>query len=245
MKKIFAIVEYIGSHYQGWQTQKQGNTIQDELQRVLSKILNEEVVIYGSGRTDAGVHAFGQTFHFLANKESLDLSMLMHGVNCLISKDIKIRSMSFVDESFHARFSAKKKKYIYYFALNDVDVFHLPFCEVVHDPFCIDKLNEALQLFVGKHCFVNFTSKEEDENNFIRNVEQITLSKCQKNIYSIEFVGDGFMRYMIRFIVGTCFAYAKGQINSEFIVSRLNNHITQKTFYKASPNGLFLKEVIY
>lgn len=243
-KNVLAVVEYDGSNYQGWQSQVNGITIQDNIEKVLSKILNGPIKIYGSGRTDAGVHALGQTFNFLLNKEVEDLNLLKHSFNCLLPNDIKIKSLKYVPLNFNARFNAKEKIYQYRFCIDEANVFDFPYVSIVHKPFDLDKLKEALNLFIGKHCFINFTSKPDDQDNFIRNIFNITLKK-NKNCYGITFVGDGFMRYMIRFIVGTCFAYAKGQIELEKIKYYLNDTNRHITTFKAESKGLFLIKVKY
>lgn len=244
MEKIFGIISYNGTNYQGWQTQVDGNTIQDELESVLSRLLNGPIKVYGSGRTDAGVHALGQTFHFVPNKEIKDLKLFLHSINCLLPKDIKVLSLKEKDKDFHARLSAIGKTYIYQFAINEIDVFKYPFVSLIHDPFDMEKFIECLDLFKGEHCFKNFTSKEEDECEYIRTIQDISLSK-HEDFYEVTLTGNGFMRYMIRFIIGTAFAYAKGSTTLEKVKDQIDMKITSKTSFKAEAKGLFLKEVLY
>jgi len=120
--KLLAIVEYLGTSYHGWQKQINANSVQEEIEKVLSQILNTEINIYGSGRTDAGVHAKGQTFHFEVNKE-VDLAKLLYTSNMLLPNDIHIKEMKEVDNDFHARYSAKKKVYEYLINRGDKNPF--------------------------------------------------------------------------------------------------------------------------
>ena len=114
--KILAKVQYLGTKFYGWQKQIDTPTVQEEIEKVLSKILDYEVNIYGSGRTDAGVHAKGQTFHFELKKD-FDLNKLKYAFNSLICDDIHIDYFKVVNEDFHARFSATGKHYCYYINL--------------------------------------------------------------------------------------------------------------------------------
>lgn len=243
--RIHGICTYNGSNYGGWQKQPNVNTIQAEIEKVLSRILNLETSIQGSGRTDAGVHALNQHFHFEVKKETLDLEKFMYSVNCLLPNDIQIKSFEIAADDWHSRFNAKKKKYVYKISKETKN----PFLDklVWLNPEEIDqtKLQEALNLFVGKHSFMNFTSKEEDEQNFIREIKK-AKAKFNSTMTEITFVGDGFMRYEIRFIVGTVVAYALGQIDLEYIKNHLNPGQNREIVrYKAPSDGLYLAQVFY
>ena len=111
--RILALVSYNGTNYQGWQKQPNGITVQETIEKELSRIFNREVKIYGSGRTDAGVHALGQTFHFDIDVDMIDLDRLIYSLNSLLPPDIKIENMEEVEEDFHARYSAVEKVYSY------------------------------------------------------------------------------------------------------------------------------------
>lgn len=242
--RILVTVEYDGSKYYGWQKQVSDISVQSVIEGVLSRILNSQISIQGSGRTDAGVHAYGQTFHFDVDKE-VDINQLMYSSNCLLPKDIRFKHIMCVNDDFHARISAREKTYEYHIKLGKSSVFDYPFVEEILVPFDENRFYEALTLFVGEHDFRNFTSKEEEEGySFVRNIYDIKYNK-EDNVISISLTGNGFMRYMIRFIIGTCIAYGKGQIDKEYIVSRLDNSERNIVCYKASSKGLFLKEVKY
>ena len=113
MKRILMEVEYNGASYYGWQKQIKEISIQSVIEGVLSKILNKETIISGSGRTDAGVHAYGQTFHFDVEKDNIDINQLLYSMNCLLPDDIRIKNVKDVANDFHARISAKSKIYEY------------------------------------------------------------------------------------------------------------------------------------
>ena len=193
--KIHGICSYLGKNYSGWQKQIDFPSIQEEIEIVLSKVLNTETNIQGSGRTDAGVHALNQHFHFEVNKE-VDLNRLMYSLNSMLPDDILIKNLIAVDDDFHARFSAKGKEYKYLISKDTKDPFKTDTYWLMPVPFDDQLFEDALKLFVGTHNFKNFTSKEEDEAGFKRKVN-IEL-KTNDNIVTIDFYGNGFMKYMIQ-----------------------------------------------
>ncbi len=242
--RIKAIVEYNGKNYQGWQKQVEAPTIQEEIEKCISKILDQETVIYGSGRTDTGVHAKGQVFHFDVFKD-IDLDKFRYSLNRVLPIDIYVKELEIVDNSFHSRFSLKDKIYTYRIHFKEKcplerdNVYLCPF------PTNIEVFKNALSLFVGKHNFKNLTSKEEDENNFVRNIYSIDFSN-EGSILCVTFSGDGFMRYMIRDIVGVSLAVAQGKENFEYLEDLLlEGQERNIVSYKAPAEGLTLEKVNY
>lgn len=241
---IFAITSYKGTSYQGWQKQSDALTIQEEIEKVLSKILNTSILINGSGRTDAGVHAKGQTFSFKVDKDDLDLEKLRYSCNCLLPKDIHILSFKKVNDDFHARYSAKGKHYSYTIVKGENNPLNNELVSNIEIPFDTDLFIKAIKEFSGKHDFRDFTSKEDDESNFVRNIEINAVSAG--NIIRIDFNGDGFMRYMIRFMVGVALAIAMNKEDISYIKKHLDTTSKRSiTSYKAMSNGLILEEVFY
>ncbi len=241
--KILAKVRYLGTSYHGWQKQNNAISVQEVIENKLSQVLNEEVCIYGSGRTDAGVHALGQTFHFSVDKE-VDLNRLLYSLNMILPRDIEILSFEEVDESFHARYSAKKKHYQYKIYLAGKNPFYEG--KVYFFPYSFDfnLFEKALKKFVGKHDFKDFTSKEEDEDSFIREIYDINVNK-KDSIVTIDLFGNGFMRYMIRFIISTALQIATNKEDISFIDNHLDKGDRDIISYKAPSEGLYLAEVIY
>ncbi|MCR4879506.1 MAG: tRNA pseudouridine(38-40) synthase TruA [Bacilli bacterium] len=241
--KILAKVEYLGTNYHGWQKQIDASSVQEEIEKVLSQIFNKEINIYGSGRTDAGVHAKGQTFHFEVDKD-VDLGRLKYSTNMLLPNDIHIISFERVSDDFHARFSAQGKHYQY--RINTADKNPFNFNTTYHYPYPLNiaLLKVALEGFKGKHNFQDFTSKEEDEDGFVREISDVLLTQNGKELI-IDFFGSGFMRYMIRYIVGTALAIASGKEDIKYIKDHLDSSTREITSYKAGSEGLFLIDVIY
>ena len=242
--RIKGVVSYKGTNYYGWQKQDNQVTVEGKIEEILSKILDTDINILASGRTDAGVHALGQVFHFDIEKE-VDLAKLLYATNSLLPKDISIISLEEVDESFQARYSAKGKHYRYIIDFNHKNPFG--FETTYNCLFPADKnlLKEALLKFVGEHDFKDFTAKETDEGNFIRNIFNIEISE-NNNVFTIDLYGNGFMRYMIRFIVGAALAVAWKKEDISFIDYHLSSKENREiTCYKAPPQGLYLVEVLY
>ena len=167
--KVLGICSYQGTNYYGWQKQVGFISVQSTIEEVLSKIYDTPITIYGSGRTDAGVHALKQYFHFISDKEK-DLKQLMYSMNRMLPEDIQILSLEKVDDDFHARYNAKRKIYEYDILLKNKEVFNYDLAYLYPMDLDIDLLKEALKLFEGEHNYQDFTSKEEDEDNFIRTI---------------------------------------------------------------------------
>ena len=241
--KIKAIVEYLGTNYHGWQKQTNDRSVEEEIEKVLSKILDNELTIYGSGRTDAGVHAKGQVFHFVVEKD-FDLDKLLYASNMLLPSDIHIKSFEVVNDDFHARYSAKKKHYKYLINTGDKNPFIYGRTLYYPYPFNVTQLIECLELFIGTHNYQDFTSKEEDEDGFIRTIDSIDV-KQEEDVLSIDLVGNGFMRYMIRDIIGTSLAVASSKEDIAYIKKHLDSKNREIVSYKAGSEGLYLIDVIY
>ena len=244
--RVLCICSYKGTAYQGWQKQKDAPTIQETIESVLSKILNTPITIYGSGRTDSSVHAKKQYFHFDIDRE-LDLDKFRYSVNCLLPKDIFISEMKQVSEDFHARYSAKGKTYQYVIHFGPRDPLNFDFeCSIPYE-IDVNLLCDALKEFEGEHNFRDFTSKEEDEDGYIREIYSVkTEFNKEDNRLVITFNGDGFMRYQIRYMVGTAIAVASHKENADYIKKHLDNTGNRDVVsHKAEPQGLFLVEVNY
>lgn len=244
--RYFAVVSYRGTTFCGWQKQTISKlpSVEVTIETVISRILNNQTKIYGSGRTDAGVHALGQTFHFDSPKE-LDQYRFLHSLNELLPPEIRVLSLIIVKDDFHARFSAKGKTYIYKIRNSKLaSPFESDLEYTLGQELDIEKMVEASKLFIGEHNFQNFTSKDEDDAGFVRNISEIQISKENEHIVMVM-TGNGFMRYMVRMIVGTLIQVGLGKMTSEDIKKILEDPVRKPSSYKAPAYGLYLKEVLY
>ena len=243
--RIFASVAYKGTHYYGWQKQPNVITVQEVIEDRLSQYFNRPITIYGAGRTDAGVHAYGQKFHFDIDADMIDLDRLLYSINKMLPEDIRIDDFIDVDDDFHSRFSAKAKYYSYAILPYAKDPFLYETTYCYPHPIDAKELQEILTHFIGKHNFKNFTSKEEDEDNFVREIFSIDVKENNEVIY-IFFKGSGFMRYMIRFIVGTALDVLNKKLTVEEVDYLLDDlTIRQIVSSKAPAQGLTLIDVEY
>ena len=244
MMKIVGICSYKGTNYYGWQKQVGFVSVQSKIEEVLSQIYDAPISITGSGRTDAGVHAKKQYFHFVSEKEK-DLKQLTYSMNKMLPEDIRIMSLEMVDDGFHARYSAKRKIYEYDILLKNKDVFNYDLAYLYPMDLDIGLLTKALKLFEGEHNYQDFTSKEEDEGNFVRTIYSIEVSN-DKDLLKIRFEGNGFMRYQIRNMIGVAIAVASGKEDISFIEKHLKDKKNREIIaYKAPANGLYLVDVLY
>jgi tRNA pseudouridine38-40 synthase len=242
--RIKAIISYDGSNFDGYQVQPNKRTVQGELQRVLAIINNCDIKVAASGRTDAKVHALNQVIHFDSIKE-IELRKYRFALNNYLPKDIYIKTLTVVDESFHARFLVKKKHYRYLLNMGEYNTFRVNYEYQYGKKLDVDLMKKATLLFLGEHDFHNFTStKEEETKDYIRSIE--TFSIMQKDdILIFDVIGDGFLRYMVRMMVGTLIKIGENMKDEREIVSRLDNINNVPCPFKAPGEGLYLVEVYY
>ncbi len=242
--RVLGVCSYKGTNYYGWQKQVGFVSVQSTIEEVLSKVYDSPITITGSGRTDAGVHALRQYFHFDTEKEK-DLKQLAYALNKMLPEDIKILSFEKVADDFHARYNAKRKIYEYRIVLKNKDPFQEQLAYVYPMDFDFDLFESALDKFVGKHNYQDFTSKEEDEGGFIREIYEIKVDKKDNNI-TVVFEGNGFMRYQIRNMVGAALNIANKKEGLDFIDYHLKEDKNREIIsYKAPANGLYLVDVLY
>jgi len=237
------VFSYDGSNYYGYAIQKnESKTIQATIEKALSIIFSKSIKISASGRTDKGVHALAQVATFDVESK-INKAKVLHSLNKLVPHDIYFKSISLVPDTFDARFSAVSKEYIY--VINYAE--YLPFFrsyEACIKDVNIKKMKQCAKLFIGEHCFKNFTSKPSDEGNFVRTIFSIKFQDKANHLF-ITFKGDGFMTYMIRKLVGAMLEVANDNLTLEDISDFLNNQKRDIITYTAQANGLFLKKVNY
>lgn len=244
MKRILLTIEYNGTNYSGWQKQPNQKTIQGEIESAIFKSIGEKVEIFGSGRTDAGVHALGQTAHFDL-KAPVPISKIADILNNVLPPDIVIRKGKEVDDGFHARFSIKKKCYLYKIYNSPVKkAFLSDRVGWIKKQLDIEKMKEASRLIVGEHDFRGLCSANTCAVNFVRKIFAITLTKENDFIY-VEVCGNGFLYNMVRIIVGTLVDYALGKITLQDIKQAVEQGDRTKAGQTMSASGLYLKETIY
>ena len=234
---------YDGSKYFGYQKQKGVNSVQEDLEKVLSLINNKPVSVCASGRTDAGVHANGQCAHFDIDI-NITLDKLKNALNGLLNGNIYVKSVVEVPDTFHARFDVKQKEYIYKINTGEYSPIYKDYIYQYCKPLDVDSMKTAIKLFEGEHNFKSFTKANVETNNFARTIYSTAVTK-DNDIITIKFVGNGFMRYMVRNMVGFLIEIGEGKRNISDVNSVLLEEDRTKAGKTAPPEGLYLNKVTY
>jgi len=238
--RIKCTVAYDGTNYFGWQRQKNQPTVQDKIEYSLAKLHNEDIQIHGASRTDSLVHANNQVFHF---DSTLDLteSKWKIAINNFLPKDIYIKKVEKVSNEFHARYSVKKKRYIYKMSINDYDPLKRHNVSFVRRKLDISLMKQEITKLIGTHNFKSFTGGTIYEN-YVRELYEADLMYDEGDLI-FTFVGKGFLRYMIRTIVGTLVEIGYGR--KEDILKILNDQNRDSAGKSAEPQGLYLDKIWY
>lgn len=245
MRNFKVIIQYEGTRYQGWQ--KQGsteNTLQGKFEALLSRLAGETVEISASGRTDAGVHAYGQTANFHMDT-ALSARELMERINRFLPEDVAVIDCREVDARFHARLNAKKKTYRYRVLNSAVPhVFDRKFVYQVAEPLDVEAMRRAAACLVGTHDFKSFTSAKKSKKSTVRTIESIEIVRRGDEL-QFDFTGDGFLFHMVRIITGTLIEVGLGKKNAADTERILTSCDRQAAGFLAPAQGLALMEVFY
>jgi len=244
-RNIKLVLEYDGTAYRGWQRQGNLPTIQKILEECISRITQEPITIFGSGRTDSGVHALHQVANF-KTESRLAVDNLFRGTNSLLPEDIVIKEMQEVDQNFHSRYTAKSKCYLYRILNSPVrsplQRNHAWFIRFFLD---LDKMTKALSMICGNHDFTSFCAAGSDVKHCIRTILRTEIHRDPARVISITVEADGFLRHMVRNIVGTLVEIGAGDNAPEIIRDILEARDRGRAGITAPPQGLFLQEVRY
>lgn len=252
MRHIRLLICFDGTDFSGWQRQLHDVSIQGEIERCLTVMTNVEVALHGAGRTDAGVHADGMVAHF-STESRISCEAFRKGLNSMLPCAIRILDTSEVSESFHSRFSAAGKKYEYSIYTGHI----MPPRErlyVVHVPYKLDftAIHEGLSVLVGTHDFSSFENSgsrdkdKESRKGAVRTIMTAQLTSHEDSLHHcFTFIGEGFLRHMVRNMVGTLLEVGKGQRTVEDFRKILLARDRTAGGPTAPPHGLVLKEVLY
>ncbi len=238
---------YDGSKYNGYQKQPNGNTVQNRLEDALTSINgNKNVSVVASGRTDAGVHAINQKAHFDLNVK-ITCDSLKKALNSLLPGDIYVKNVVEIDDNFHARFDVKAKEYIYKINMGEYDPISKDYVYQYCKKLDVVEIERALKYIEGTHDFKSFTAGDDVRDDYVRTIIQTNLIRDLKNVnmITISFLGTGFMRYMVRNLVGTLIQIGEGKYKSTDIIDILDAKDRRKAGMCADASGLYLKDVFY
>jgi tRNA pseudouridine38-40 synthase len=246
MTKNFKItIEYDGTGYHGWQRQKNDRTIQEEIEKAILTVTGQQVSLTGSGRTDAGVHACAQVANFICETH-LGAQAISGGLNSLTDDDIVIAECKEIEESFHARYDVKSKAYVYKIlnrpnpaAVGRQYAWH------IRQELNRENMRAAITHLIGSHDFKAFEGAGSPRSHTIRNVFKADLIEEQEDRMAFEIEADGFLRFMVRNIVGTLVDVGLGKISPDEFRHILKSRDRSLAAATAPAHGLFLKNVVY
>jgi len=244
------LIQYDGTDFHGWQVQENQRTVQGELERTVSLLEDAQVHVVGSGRTDAGVHAEGQVANIRLNR-AFTPDKLRVAINGNLWRDVRIINVEKVSDDFHARFSAKVKTYVYRVVNAPVmSPFWLRWAHHEARPLDVGKMNDAARIFLGEHDWTAFSAARSDVENRVRTIKEFTVesfwdARANSSIIEFRISANGFLRYMVRSIVGTMLEVGRGEKDFDTIQTAIVGGDRNLAGSTAPANGLTLLKVSY
>ncbi|MCH2451558.1 MAG: tRNA pseudouridine(38-40) synthase TruA [Gracilimonas sp.] len=242
MPRYKLTIEYDGTHFSGWQIQPEDITVEQTLEDAFSKVLQEPVDLVGQGRTDAGVHARGQTAH-VDLPEGTDMEKLLLGVNGLAADQIQVMGFEEVDAEFHARFNAIGREYEYTIIRRQSPL-HRHFSWALRQPVDVDVLHKCADLLQGEFDFAGFSKFNEDNFTTLCEIQRSEF-KTEGEIIRYRIRANRFLRNMVRRLAGTMVRAAQGKMTIEQFKEALENPDSSILTYTAPARGLVLQKVFY
>lgn len=245
MKNYKILIQYDGTRYKGWQSQKSTDaTIQGKIQAVLSKMAGTEVELNGSGRTDAGVHAREQVanFHLAGDWEKKEI---LEYLNRYLPEDIAILKIEEVDERFHSRFHAVEKTYVYRIHNSTIpNVFERKYVYEYTEPLNVARMQKAALYLTGTHDFTSFCGNKKMKKSAVRTIYDIRIEKIGDEI-RLSYCGNGFLQNMVRILTGTLIEVGSGRLEPADVKEILEAKDREQAGYTAPACGLILWKVQY
>jgi tRNA pseudouridine38-40 synthase len=244
------LLQYDGTDFHGWQIQDGLRTVQAELTRVLSLLDDREVVVHGSGRTDAGVHAEGQVAN-VELRRHITASKLRNAINGNLARDVRVLFADVAPDDFHARYSARSKSYIYRVVHGPViSPFWSRYAHQEARPLDLQRMRAGASLFLGEHDWTAFSAAQSDAESRVRTILSIDIGdrwdgRGRSHMITIAVTANGFLRYMVRSLAGTLLAVGRGEIDERAIADALSKKVRSLAGETAPAKGLTLKAVSY
>ncbi|HXM35549.1 MAG TPA: tRNA pseudouridine(38-40) synthase TruA [Pyrinomonadaceae bacterium] len=243
-------LQYDGTDFHGWQMQGELRTVQRELARALSLLEGSAVVVHGSGRTDAGVHAEGQVASVQLQRE-FTAEKLRAAINGNLDSDVRVLEAQIVDDQFHARYSAREKTYVYRVINGPVlSPFWARYALQEARPLDLDRISQAAVLFLGEHDWTAFSAAQPDVESRVRTIKRLNVSprqdvRARGRMIEITVSAEGFLRYMVRSIAGTLLAVGRGEIGKDVVRRAIEEGDRSIVGMTAPAKGLTLVSVDY
>ena len=245
MRNFKMIVEYDGTAYCGWQRQENGLTIQQVLEEAIQLITGEKATVIGSGRTDAGVHALNQVAHFKSNSR-LPVINIYRGMNSVLPPDIVVKELGEVTDDFHAQHDVKSKVYVYKICNQGLrPVLGRNYFWFIRFPLDLEVMRKAAQFLIGTHDFSCFCATGTHVKDRVRTIIDMEIKTCDDGLIEIKLEAHGFLKYMVRNIIGTLAEVGRGKRKPEEMKVIIESRNRKSAGVTAPACGLFLKEVKY
>ena len=242
-RNIKLVVSYDGTDFCGWQVQKNGRTVQGEIEKALKQIHGTDCRLTGSGRTDSGVHANGQVANFYTEKD-IPAQKYLYALNSLLPQDVRVMESCETDIDFHSRFDAKVRVYRYYIKTGICEPRHSKYCWRVRGNPDIQRLNRIIAPLAGVHDFTTFTAAGDPSNSKVRELYSAVFTMDGQFIV-FKIAGNAFLWKMVRSIVGTVLQLESQSGSSEEMKNILNSMDREQAGATAPAHGLFLDRVLY
>jgi tRNA pseudouridine38-40 synthase len=245
MRNFKMIVEYDGTAYCGWQRQENGLTIQQVLEEAIQLITGEKATVIGSGRTDAGVHALNQVAHFKSNSR-LPVINIYRGMNSVLPPDIVVKELEEVTDDFHAQHDVKSKVYVYKICNQRLRrVLGRNYFWFIRFPLDLEVMRKASRYLIGTHDFSCFCATGTHVKDRVRTIIDMEIKTCADGLIEIKLESHGFLKYMVRNIIGTLVEVGRGKRKPEEMKVIIESRNRKSAGVTAPACGLFLKEVKY
>lgn len=246
-RRIRLIIAYDGTAYAGWQRQKNGIAVQQKVEEAFYTLFSERVTVDASGRTDAGVHAWGQVAA-VTLEHPIPLERLALALNSQLPEDIRIMSAEEVRPDFHPQFQAKRKTYRYtYYNGAFLPPQYRLYMAHIHEPMDIEKMNRAAAYLVGEHDFAALSSAQRTAKTSVRTIYEAKVyrDRSDGNVIHIEVTGNGFLYNMVRIIAGTLADIGRGRMEMGALEEAMAQNDRTLAGVTAPPQGLTLVKVEY
>ncbi len=246
-KKIYRIamgVEYDGSHYLGWQSQREGETVQQNVEQAISVVADQPIKVFCAGRTDTGVHATEQVIHFETTAYRKAYSWI-HGCNTNLNKSISVLWATEVPETFHARFSAVKRSYRYTILNRDIrPAIQQNYVSFVHKHLDITRMQQAAAHLIGTHDFTSYRTVACQAKSPVRTLLKLDVTRQGEYVH-LDLEADGFLHHMVRNIAGVLIKIGIGEADIDWSKEVLEHRNRKLGGVTASAKGLYLRKITY
>lgn len=244
MRNIKITYEYDGSKFSGFQKQINKKTVQGSIETIIKNYFDEEINLISSGRTDKGVHALGQVSNFYM-KKNISLDVIKRMLNKALSKEIKIINIEEAEKDFHSRFSAKTRTYLYIMKLkSEISPFESSYISPLDEIVNAEKLQDIMQVLIGRHNFDSFRKKDKDNKNPEREINYIKCYSKEDKLF-IEIEGVAFLKTMVRIMIGNSLAVYYQKRDKDYLINKLDKPDSDGEKLLAPSEGLYLYKVNY